>query len=215
MGSSPADKKTAQSSSAGSQALDQQQAANAQKNQQFADQTRQSLFGTYNPATGQYSGGSESAFLDPNSLDQNGLSGTYLDQYNNAANQGAQTARQGVSTAMQSAANQGMGRMPSGFEADQIRQAYNQQAANQGNLYAAAANQQHQDALTNYWNATNQLNANAGQTADLSQSGNEAAANNYASLYGTAMNQKPSVGASLLGAATGLAGAGATAYAGR
>lgn len=191
MGSHAQDKSTQQAASAGAQAQDQQLAANAKQNQDYSNQTRQSLFGTYNPSTNRYSGGSVSQFLDPSLLNQNGLSGTYLNQYNNASNNLANQTKNAVSTTNQDLANRGMGRSPAGFAADQERQAYQTQAGQQGNLYAGAAQQQHADALTNYWNATNMLNANATNTANLSLRGYQAAAGNYANLYGTASQQTP------------------------
>lgn len=190
MSSQAQDKSTQTAASSGAQAQDQQLAQNAQQNQQFANQSRQSLFGNYNPATGGYSGGSESQFLDPNSMNQSGLSGTYLNQFNNASNNVANQTKNAVGTTMQDIANRGMGKSPAGFAADQERQAYQTQAGQTGDLYAGAANQQHSDAMTNYWNATNMLNSNATNTANLSLQGNQAAAGNYASLYGTASQQK-------------------------
>src|SRR5690242_14447616 len=117
MGSHAVDQNTQKQASQGSQAQDQQLAANAAKNQQFADQTRQSLFGNY--SNGRYSGGSVSDFLDPSRLNQNGLSGTYLNQYNNASNNVARQTRNAVGTTMQDMANRGLGKSPAGFSADQ------------------------------------------------------------------------------------------------
>lgn len=99
-----------------------------------------------------------------------------------------------------------MGKSPAGFSADQERQAYQTQAGQLGDLYSGAANQQHSDAMTMYQNANNMLNANATNTANLSVQGNTAAAGNYASLYGTASQQKQSALGTIIG---GLAGAGA------
>lgn len=192
MGSHAADQGTASAASAGAQQQDQQLAQNAAQNQQFANQTRQSLFGNYNPSTGTYSGGSESGFLNPANLNQNGLQGTYLNQYNNASNNLANQTQNAVQTTEQNLNSRGMGRAPAGFAADQQRQAYQTQAGEQGSLYTGAAQQQHSDAMTNYWNATNMLNSNASQTANLSVQGNQAAAGNYSGLYGSADQQVPS-----------------------
>lgn len=207
MGSSAQDKSTQTAASTGAQAQDATLDANAAQNQQFANQSRQSLFGTYNPSSGTYSGGSESQFLDPNSMNQTGLSGTYLNQYNNAANTVANTTKNAVGTTMQDMANRGMGKSPAGFAADQERQAYQSQAGQLGDLYSGAANQQHSDAMTNYWNATNMLNSNATNTANLSLQGNQAAASNYSSLYGTASQQVANPWATAAGAVAGLGNA--------
>jgi hypothetical protein len=207
MGSQAQDQKTQTAASAGAQANDQQLAANAQKNQAFADQSRQSLFGNY--ADGKYSGGSVSQYLDPSATNQTGLSGTYLNQYNNSANKINQGAGEAVGTTMQSMANRGMGKSPAGFEADQQRKAYQDAAGQQGDLYSATAANQHSDAMTNYWNATNMLNSNATNTANLSLQGNQAAAGNYANLYGTASQQKPGTFQNVLSGIQGIQSIGA------
>ena len=191
MGSHAQDSSTQKAASSGAQSNDATLDANAAQNQAFANQARQSLFGTQG-ANGQYSGGSESQYLNPSSMNQSGLSGTYLNQYNNATNNLANQTKNAVGTTMQDMANKGMGKSPAGFAADQERQAYQTQAGQQGNLYAGAAQQQHSDAMTLYQNANNMLNANATNTANLSVQGNQAAAGNYASLYGTASQQTPS-----------------------
>lgn len=207
MGSSAQDSSTQKAASTGAQSSDATLDANAAQNQQFANQSRQSLFGTFNPSTGTYSGGSESQYLNPSSLNQNGLSGTYLNQYNNAANTVANTTKNAVGTTMQDMANKGMGKSPAGFAADQERQAYQTQAGQLGDLYSGAANQQHSDAMTMYQNANNMLNSNATNTANLSLQGNQAAAGNYSSLYGTASQQVANPWATAAGAVAGLGSA--------
>lgn len=212
MSSHSVDSKTQKQASAGAQANDQQLAANAAKNQAFSDQTRQNLFGTY--SNGQYSGGQLSPFLDPNSMNDTGqLKGSYLNQYNNASNDLAENAKNSVGTTMQAMANRGMGKSPAGFGADQMRKAYSDAAAGRGNLYTGLATGQHGENVNNFWNATNMLNSNASQTANLSVQGNQAAANNYSNLYGTASQQAPS-GWAVAGQTLAQMGqAAATAYA--
>lgn len=205
MGSHAQDKNTQKTASAGATANDQQLAQNAQKNQAFADQTRQSLFGTN--TGGKYSGGSVSQFLDPGSMNKSGLSGAYAQNYNNASNDLAQGAQRAVGTTMQNLASRGMGKAPAGFAADQQRKAYQDAAGQRGDLYSGLATQQHGEDVNNYWNATNMLNSNASQTANLSVAGNQAAAGNYASLYGTASQQVQSGLGATLGTIAGLGGA--------
>lgn len=187
MGSHAQDQKTQKAASTGAQAQDTQLAANAQKNQQYADTTRQNLFGNYQG--GKYSGGLLSQYLDPNLPNQAGLSGSYLQNYNNAANHLAQGTQNAVGTTMQNLASRGMGRTPAGFAADQERKAYQDQASKMGDLYSTAAQAQHEENQNNFLNAANMLNSNASQTANLSLQGNQAAANNYANLYGNASQQ--------------------------
>ena len=214
MGSKPVDSGTMKASSSGAQANDQALATNATQNQAFANQSRQSVFGNYTPGSG-YSGGTESQFLNPSSLDQKGLSGSYLNQYNNEANQGAQTAQNAVGSTMQNMQNRGMGAAPAGFEADQQRKAYNDEAANQGNMYENAAGNQQSQAEANYANANNMLNSDSGSTGSLSLQGNNAAAGNYSNLYGDASKQKQSTAGALLSAGSGIAAGAAQGWAGK
>jgi hypothetical protein len=206
MGTSAQDPATQAAASTAAQANNAVLTQNAQQNQTFANNTRSSLFGTYNPATNSYSGGSESAFLDPNSMNTTNLSGTYLNQYNNQTNTLANNTKNAVSTTLQNMASHGLGKTPSGFAADQERQAYQNQAATQGNDYASALGAQHQEAVNNYNNATG-LFANAGtgaQSSALSAQGT--AAGSDSSLYGTASQQVQSPWATALGAVAGAAG---------
>jgi hypothetical protein len=205
MGSHAQDSSTQAAASTGAQAQDAQLASNAAQNQTFSNNARQSLFGNYNAGAGTYSGGSESQFLNPSSLNQNGLTGTYLNQYNNASNTLANQTQNAVGTTMTNMAQRGMGRSPAGFAADQERQAYQTQAGQEGNLYSTAAQNQLSQAETNYTNANNMLNSNATNTANLSLQGNQAAAGNYSSLYGTASQQVPSAFSSVM---SGIAGVG-------
>jgi hypothetical protein len=183
MSSKAQDASTQKQASAGATAQDTALAKNAAANQKFADTTRQQLFGTGGK------GGTMGGFLDPSSLNQSGLSGTYQNMYSNAANKLANTTQNAVGNTMQNLANRGMGHSPAGFAADQQRKAYQDMAGQQGDLYTGAAQGQHGEALSNFWNANNMLNSNASQTANLSLQGNQAAAGNYANLYGTASQQ--------------------------
>lgn len=212
MGSSAQDKSTQTASSGAAQQVSATQAANAKTAQGNANNMQQSLYGTYNPATNSYSGGSVSGFLDPSKLNQNGLSGTYLNQYNNASNQLATNTQNAVGTTMQNLQSRGMGATPAGFAADQERQAYQTQAGQQGTLYTNAAGQQLSDATTNYWNANNLLNGSANTNQAAATANNSSAAGTNTSLYGTASQQKQSGWGTVLGAAGGLAGAGASIY---
>lgn len=187
MGSHAADSKTAKAASTGAQTTDATLDANAAKNQQFADQTRASLFGTN--TGGKYTGGTLSQYLDPNSTNTTALQGTYLNAFNNANNQLTQDANNAVQSTNRNLASRGMGRTPAGFSADQMRKAYLDASTQRGNLYSQNLQAQHGEAKNDFWNATNMLNSNADQTANLSIQGNQAAASNYASLYGTGNQQ--------------------------
>lgn len=207
MSSHAQDSTTQKAASSGAQSNDTTLDANAKQNQQFANQTRQSLFGTYNPSTGSYSGGSTSQFLNPSNLNSSTLSGPYAAAYNQGVNTNAQTAKNAVSTTEQNMASRGMGKSPAGFSANQQREAYQTAAANNGANFANQLGQQNQNATNNYWNATNMLNSNADQTANLSVQGNQAAAGNYSSLYGTASQQVANPWTAALGTVASLGSA--------
>lgn len=211
MGSSPVDKSTQQSSSAAATQLSAQQAANAAAAQKTANQTATAQFGTIDPTTGKYSGGTESQFLDPNSLNQTGLTGTYKDQYNSQANTNANTANNSVGTTIQNLNSRGMGATPAGFDADLQRKAYADQAATNSTAYTSMSQKQLSDALTNYWNANNALSAYGTNQQNAALTGNSNAQSTNTSLYGTASQQKQnpltSIVSSGLGAAGGIIGA--------
>jgi hypothetical protein len=206
MSSSAQDPATQAAASAAAQANNTVLTQNAQQNQTFANNSRDSLFGTYDPATGSYSGGSESSFLNPSNLDQSTLNGTFENQYNNQSSADAANTKEAVGTTMQNLASRGMGKTPNGFAADQERQAYQTNAATQGDQYAAALQGQNTQALNQYDQA-NALLANEGtgaQSAALSAQGT--ADGNDSSLYGTASQQIQSPWATALGAVAGAAG---------
>lgn len=207
MGSSPVDKSTQQSSSAAATQLSATQAANAAAAQKTANQTATAQFGTIDPTTGKYSGGTESQFLDPNSLNQTGLTGTYQNQYNDQANTNANTAKNAVSTTLANLNSRGMGATPAGFAADQEQKAYANQAATNSAAYSSMSQKQLTDALTNYWNANNALSAYGTNQQNAALTGNSNANSTNTSLYGTASQQKPSALGTVLGAASGAAGA--------
>lgn len=208
MGTEAQDKKTQGQASTGAQANDQQLAANAAKNQQFSDQTRTTLFGTYNPQINSYTGGTESQFLDPNSLNTKELTGAYKNEYNTVADQNAQNAQRSVGTTLENLNSHGMGRTPAGFAADQERKAYQDQTNSNANAYSGLFGQQHGEAVNQYNNANTMLNNNSQQAGTLSLQGNSNAANNYGNLYGTASTQKQTALGGILGAGATL-GAGA------
>lgn len=212
MGSSPVDKSTQQSSSAAATQLSATQAANAAAAQKTANQTAAQQFGTIDPTTGKYSGGTESQFLDPSLLTQNGLSGTFQNQYNNTANNNANTAKDSVSTTLASLNSRGMGATPAGFAADQEQKAYANQAGSNSANYANLSQAQLTNAQNNYWNANTALSAYGTNQQNAALTGNSNANSTNTSLYGTASQQKQNPVAGIIGAA---AGAGATAYAGR
>jgi hypothetical protein len=212
MGSHSIDSSTQSAASTGAQQQDAQLAANAAQNQTFANNARSTLFGTYNPSTNQYTGGSYSQYLNPSSTDTNTLSGAYSNLYRTQADQTAQGAKQAVTTSLQNAASHGMGATPSGYTADQERQAYQDQANQNSTNYATDFGNQHAEDVKNFNTATAALNSNSTGASTNSIQGNSAAAGNYSGLYGTASQQTQSPWNAVLGAGAAVGGAAVTKY---
>jgi len=204
MSSHSVDPGTQKAASASSQATDAALAAQANQNTQFAQQTRNALFGTPN-ASGQMTGGSLSAMTNPGSLLFSGLTGPYNSQYQQSADITNKQDQNQLATQRQSQANRGFSKTPSGFDADQELQTRLAAAGANGSNYATLAGKQYQDTLNNFWNANNLM---AGQSASANSSAiaaNSAAASNYANLYGTASQQKQNPWLSALSGVSSLA----------
>lgn len=210
MSSHAQDQTTQKAASAAALAAQQQQTANAATAQTAAQQEEKSLYGSYNPSTGTYSGGSESAFLDPSQLNQKNLNGTFLNAYNNENNQLTSDTNNGVKSTMQSMANRGLGSSPAGFEANEALTANNQAATTRGNLYSSNMGAQNDQAENNYWNATSGLNSLASQNQAAATGNLSGAAGTAQNLYSTASTQVANPWATAAGslASLGTAGAG-------
>lgn len=208
MSSSPQDAGTQSASSAAAQAAASTQAANAATAQTNANNQQSTLFGTYNPATNTYTGGTESANLSPSSMTTNGLTGSFASLYGTQAQQQAQAAQQGVSTSLEEAASRGLGKTPAGYTADQARQAYQQQAENNSTNYSTDFGNQNAQQVSLYNNANQMLANSANQNQNSATANNSGAAGTNTSLYGTASQQVASPLGAVLGA-TGTLGAAA------
>jgi hypothetical protein len=206
MGTKPTDATTQTAASQAAQQASATQAANAATAQTNSNNQETSLFGTYNPATGTYSGGSESAALSPSSEDTTGLTGSYSNLYNTQANTTAQGAQNSVSTAEQNAASHGMGKSPAGYTADQQRQAYQTQAGQNATNYSTDFGAQHQEAVNAYNTANGLLATSQNNNQNSATANNANAAGTNTSLYGTASQQVPTALGTALSTVTGLAG---------
>jgi hypothetical protein len=208
MSSSPVDSATQQASSAATLATQQTQNANAAAAETASQQQTKTLFGTYNPATNTYTGGTESANLNPSSIDTKGLSGSYASLYNTQADQQAAGAQKGVTTSLQNEASHGMGATPAGYAADQQRQAYQTQAANNSANYSNDFGNQNTQQVSLYNNANSMLANSANQNQNSATSNNSNANSADTSLYGTASQQVQNPLAAGIGAVATLGGAG-------
>ena len=207
MGSSPQDANTQKAASASAEAASATQQQNAAAAEQRANDQVTTLFGTYNPSTNQYTGGTQSQYLNPSSMDTKDLSGSYASLYKTQADQQAKAAQEGVATSLQNAASHGMGETPAGYTADQARQAYQTQAQNNSSNYANDFGAQHQEQVSLFNNANNMLATSANQNQNSATSNNADAAGTSTSLYGTASQQKQSPLGAVLGATATLGSA--------
>jgi hypothetical protein len=96
-------------------------------------------------------------------------------------------------------ASRGFGNAPSGFAADQSRLAAEDQVGAQGQAFTDQAGRSLTDATNDFWNATNLASGAGAAATNAAISGDSAAANNYANLYGTASTPRPSAVGSIIG----------------
>jgi hypothetical protein len=194
MGSKPRDSGTMSSSSAGAQAADQALAAQATQNTGYAKQAHDILFGADGKS------GNLSKFLDPASLDVSGPTGAYKLQYNQAVSNIANQSKDVRGSIARYNANRGFGsNAPAGFTEDQNRRAAEDQVSQQGGAFTDYAGKSYQDARQNFWNANNIATGSGAAATNAAISADSAAANNYASLYGTASTPVPSAMGGIIG----------------
>lgn len=213
MGSQPQDQATQTAASAGAQSAASVASQNAATAQNNANSQISTLFGTYNPSTNQYTGGTESQYLNPSSMTTNGLTGSFANLYNTQANTNATGANNSVKTAQMNADSNGMGATPNGYTADQVRQAYQEQAQNNATNYSTDFGNQNTQQVNLYDQANTMLANSANQNQNSATANNNTAAGTNTSLYSTASTPVPTALGTVLGTVGTLAGAGASAYA--
>lgn len=124
-------------------------------------------------------GGTVSKMMDPNSLNINSPTGPYALQYKQAEANNAVSTDQAKQAIERAAGNAGFGAgSPSGYTGFLKSQADLAGAANKGQLFSQYAGNSYQDALQNFWKATD-LAGGAAQNASNQQT------NTYTSLYGS------------------------------
>jgi hypothetical protein len=213
LASKPQDASTQAAASTGAQSAATTASQNATTAQNNANNMTSTLFGTYNPKTMQYSGGTESANLNPSNLTQTGLTGSFANEYGAQANASANAAQQGLSTARAQQNADGMGKTPAGYDAEQATKAYQTQAQNNAANYGADFGAQNTQAQNNYANANNLLASATANNQTSATANNNTAAGTNTSLYGTASQQVPTALGTVLGTVGTLAGAAGAAFA--
>jgi hypothetical protein len=213
MGSKPQDQATQTAASAAAQSAASVASKNATTAQTTANNEVQSLFGTWNPATNLYTGGTESQYLNPSSMTTNGLTGSFASLYGTQANTNATGANNSVKTAQLNADSNGMGKTPNGYTADQVRQAYQTQAQNNATNYATDFGNQNTQQVQLYNNANTMLANSANQNQNSATANNNTAAGTNTSLYGTASTPVPTALGTVLNTVGQLGGGAAGAAA--
>jgi hypothetical protein len=200
-----ADPATQATASAGANAQAQAAANLSNTYNQEQQQQYKTLFGGGGSTD---SGGTLSKLLDPSTFQNiHGPTGAYALQYKQAVGNLAQQTSAQRGQLRQQEANEGWGtNSPSGMAQDANLQLELGQNAQQGQLFTQAATNSYNDALSNFWNATNIA---AGQAA-TSQAGalgaNAQSAQTYSNLYGSATQPYTTTSVSPFGAIAGAAG---------
>lgn len=193
MGSKPRDSQEMSTASAGANAASQAQANLANQQSAYGKQFHDQLFGTDGHS------GTLTPFMDPAKLEAVGPQGVYADQYKAAVGQNAKAGQNVLAQVNRNLASRGFGNAPSGFAADEARKTMLDTAdANQG-AYLDQAGKSHNEALSNFWDATNLASGNAATATNAAIQANSSAAGTYANLYNTASTPQPSALGSIVG----------------
>lgn len=209
MGSKPRDSGTMASSSAGAQASDQALANQATQSTAYAKEAHDMLVGADGKS------GTLSPFLDPSSLNVSAPTGAYKAQYNQDIGQISQQSQQTQGSVARANAARGFGNAPAGFAQDEQRQAAETATSQKGQAFTQLAGQSYQDALSNFWNATNIASGSAATNTNAAISADSAAASNYANLYGNASQPVPSALGGIIGSGLQAGGSVGAAAAGK
>lgn len=158
-------------------------------------------------------GGTLSGFLDPNKLNVNAPTGPYALQYQQAKANNATATDQAKQAITRMAGNSGFGPgAPAGYTNFLKSQADMSGAGKAGDIFSNYAGKSYQDALDNFWKATQAAQSTATNTGSGALTGNTSASNTYSQLYGTAQGAATSAknaNKGLAGSALGAAGAAA------
>lgn len=166
------------------------------------NQLMSQFFGTGAPG----SKGTLSGFLDPNSLNVTTPTGAYKLNYENTVKQTENEGRNNQANIIRQAASNGLG-LSSPAIAEMARRTGLQTADLKGQDFAGAVTQQHNDALQNFWGATNVASGAAGGAGTGAVAGASGAGSTAANIYGTAGQYHPNPLTSIVGAGLGAGGA--------
>lgn len=190
----------AATASAGANAQAQAAANLSNTYNQEQQQQYKTLFGTGGSTD---SGGTLSKMLDPASLNVSSPTGPYALQYKQATGNLAQQTAMQRGQLSATLANSGFGsNSPSGMAQDAQLQLALGQNAQQGQLFTQAATNSYNDALNNFWNATNIAAGQAATSQAGALAGNATAAQTDTNLYNTSTQpySQTGIGGALLGA---------------
>jgi hypothetical protein len=193
------------------------QATTAANNADAASQQNLALSNTmgarYNQLMSQFFGsgapgskGTLSGFLDPNSLNVTTPTGAYKLNYENTVKQTENESRGNQANIIRQAAANGLG-LSSPAIAEMARRTGLDTANLKGQDFASAVTQQHNDALQNFWGATNVASGQASGAGTGAVAGASGAGSTAANVYGTAGAYHAPAAATIAGSALEAGGA--------
>jgi hypothetical protein len=143
--------------------------------------------------------GTLSGFLDPNSMNVTTPTGAYKLNYQQTVNQTENEAKGNQANIIRQAANNGLS-LSSPAVAEMARQTGLDTANLKGQDFASAVTAQHNDAMQNFWNASNIGAGGAATGIQSGVAGASGAGQTAANIYGTAGQYHPSPVTSIIGA---------------
>jgi hypothetical protein len=196
MGGGVANKKDANTAAAGAFGAGQLDTNLANKNQGRADSLDETLYGK---------GGPMMRFLSGSDLNRSDLGGVYKQGFDQTVAAGEKEGSQAYKNIVGQANNSGVG-LDSGLSFDAARKNALDKAAMKGSAYATAAGAQHDEALRNFWGATDSAatTANAARSGAIAGAGQ--AGQTYNNVYNTAGQYHQGAAAGIIGSAVGAAG---------
>jgi hypothetical protein len=165
-----------------------------------------SLMNTFFGSGAPGSTGTLSGFLNPNSMNVTTPTGAYKLNYEQQVNQTQNAAQQGQSNIIRQAANNGLS-LSSPAVAEMARETNLDTANLKGQDFANAVTQQHNDAMQNFWNATNVGAGGAATGIQSGVAGASGAGQTAANIYGTAGQYHTNPATSIIGSGISAGGA--------
>jgi hypothetical protein len=178
--------------------------ASSQENLNLSNEALANYNARYNAFFGK--NGSLNGFLNPNSMNVTTPTGAYKLNYQQTVNQTENEAKGNQANIIRQAANNGLS-LSSPAVAEMARETGIDTANLKGQDFAQAVTQQHNDAMQNFWGASNLAAGQASGAGTLATQGATGAGQTAANIYGTAGQYHPSPVTSIVGSGISAGGA--------